>query len=79
MAPDFAASRGDGITEDETCLGDQAAVFGFSFHAGPHCPRGSLPLKRPVTVNAPMRAALRNAGKALEYLKSFRWATRGQK
>jgi hypothetical protein len=53
-------------------LGDQAAVFGFSFHAGPHCPRGSLPLKRPVTVNAPMRAALRNAGKALEYLKSFR-------
>jgi hypothetical protein len=31
MAPDFAASRGDGITEDETCLGDQAAVFGFSF------------------------------------------------
>ncbi len=26
--------------------------------AGPHCPNGSLPLKRPVTVNAPMRAVL---------------------
>jgi hypothetical protein len=26
--------------------------------AGPHGPNGSLPLKRPVTVNAPMRAVL---------------------